>query len=117
LSDGEAKARLERFGPNELPRARRPAYAAIALRQFTDPLVVLLIGAALVSALIGERVEAAAIAAIVLLNALLGFVQEARAEARCSRSATCSSSARASFAPAASGRSVSRSLFPVTSSS
>ncbi len=41
---------------------------------------MLLIGAALVSALIGERIEAAAIAAIVLLNALLGFVQEARAE-------------------------------------
>jgi Ca2+-transporting ATPase len=80
LSDGEAKARLERFGPNELPRARRPAYTAIALRQFTDPLVMLLMAAALVSALIGERIEAAAIAAIVLLNALLGFVQEARAE-------------------------------------
>ena len=80
LSDSEAEARLERFGRNELPRARRPAYAAIALRQFTDPLVGLLMGAALVSALIGERFEAAAIAAIVLLNALLGFVQEARAE-------------------------------------
>ena len=80
LSNEEADARLERFGPNRLPRARRPEYAAIALRQFTDPLVVLLMGAALVSALIGERIEAAAIAAIVLLNALLGFVQEARAE-------------------------------------
>jgi Ca2+-transporting ATPase len=80
LSDSEAETRLERFGRNELPRARRPAYAAIALRQFTDPLVGLLMGAAVVSALIGERVEAAAIAAIVLLNALLGFFQEARAE-------------------------------------
>ena len=80
LSDSEAATRLERFGPNELPRADRPEYAAIALRQFMDPLVVLLIGAALVSALIGERFEAAAIAAIVVLNALLGFVQEAKAE-------------------------------------
>jgi Ca2+-transporting ATPase len=80
LTEIEASARLARFGPNRLPRARRPAYAAIALRQFADPLVGLLIGAVLVSVLIGERIEAAAIAAIVLLNAILGFVQEARAE-------------------------------------
>ena len=80
LSEDEAEARLVRFGPNRLARARQPAFATIALRQFADPLVGLLIAAALVSGLIGERVEAAAIAAIVLLNALLGFVQEARAE-------------------------------------
>jgi len=80
LSDAEAEARLVRFGPNQLPRARRPAFAAIALRQFADPLVGLLIGAALVSFLMGERIEALAIAAIVFLNAVLGFVQDARAE-------------------------------------
>jgi Ca2+-transporting ATPase len=80
LREDDAETRLARFGPNQLARARRPAYGAIALRQFADPLVALLIGAAVVSALIGERVEAAAIAAIVLLNAVLGFVQEARAE-------------------------------------
>jgi Ca2+-transporting ATPase len=80
LSEAEAAARLARFGPNQLARPRRPAYAAIAFRQFADPLVGLLIAAVLVSLLIGERIEAAAIAAIVLLNALLGFVQEARAE-------------------------------------
>jgi Ca2+-transporting ATPase len=80
LSDDEAGARLARLGPNRLPRARRPAYASIALRQFADPLVALLLGAVLVSLLIGERLEAAVIAAIVVLNALLGFVQEARAE-------------------------------------
>jgi len=80
LNDAEAETRLARVGPNQLAPVRRPAFAAIALRQFADPLVGLLIGAALVSALIGERLEAAAIAAIVLLNGLLGFVQEARAE-------------------------------------
>ena len=69
-----------RSGRTGSPRARRPAYAAIALRQFTDPLVLLLIVAALISALIGERIEAAAIGAIVLLNAALGFGQEAKAE-------------------------------------
>jgi cation-transporting ATPase F len=49
LSDAEVEERLARFGPNRLPRARRPAYATIALRQFADPLVGLLIGATVVS--------------------------------------------------------------------
>lgn len=80
LSQREAEDRLARFGPNQLGRAARPRYAAIALRQFADPLVGLLLGAAAVSGLIGEYIEAIAISAIVLLNAVLGCVQEARAE-------------------------------------
>jgi Ca2+-transporting ATPase len=80
LSEEEAEARRDRFGPNRLERAARPAYPAIALRQFADPLVGLLIGAAAVSFFIGEGIEAAAIGAIVVVNALLGFVQEAGAE-------------------------------------
>ena len=80
LSQDEAEARLARLGPNRLERAARPAYPAIALRQFADPLAGLLIAAAAVSFLIGEGIEAAAIAAIVLVNALLGFIQEAGAE-------------------------------------
>jgi Ca2+-transporting ATPase len=80
LSQPEAEARLASVGPNRLARPVRPRYGWIALRQFLDPLVGLLVGAAAVSALIGEYVEAVAIGAIVLLNALLGFVQEARAE-------------------------------------
>ena len=80
LRDDEAAARLARVGPNRLRRAERPRYAAIAAGQFADPLVGLLVAAAAVSLLIGEAIEAAAIGAIVLLNALLGFVQEARAE-------------------------------------
>jgi P-type Ca2+ transporter type 2C len=80
LSGEEAAARLASFGPNRLERVRRPPYAAIALREFTDPLVGLLLAAAAVSLLIGEGISAAAIGAIVFLNALLGFVQEAGAE-------------------------------------
>jgi len=80
LTHREAEDRLARFGPNRLARAARPRYAAIALRQFADPLVGLLVGAAVVSGLIGEYIEAIAIGAIVLLNAGLGFTQEARAE-------------------------------------
>jgi calcium-translocating P-type ATPase len=80
LSEQEAQARLLRVGPNRLERAARPAYARIAIRQFADPLVALLVAAAAVSMLIGQGIEAAAIAAIVVLNAVLGFAQEAGAE-------------------------------------
>jgi Ca2+-transporting ATPase len=80
LSRTEAAERLARAGPNELAVPERPAYGAIALRQLLDPLVLLLIGAAVVSAVIGDGLEAAIIAAIVVLNAVLGFSQEVSAE-------------------------------------
>jgi Ca2+-transporting ATPase len=80
LSDTESAARLDRIGPNRPERPARPPYLEIAARQFVDPLVGLLIAAALVSALVGQGVEAAAIGVIVVLNAALGFTQEARAE-------------------------------------
>jgi P-type Ca2+ transporter type 2C len=80
LSDDEASERLARFGPNMLEQSVRPPYVSIAARQFLDPLVALLLAATAVSAVIGEVVEAGAIGAIVLLNALLGFSEEASAE-------------------------------------
>ncbi|HEY7708182.1 MAG TPA: cation-transporting P-type ATPase [Gaiellaceae bacterium] len=80
LTSAEAARRLDEIGPNELAARARPNYAAVALRQLADPLVALLVTAAVISAAIGEHVEAAVIAAIVVLNAVLGFVQEAGAE-------------------------------------
>jgi Ca2+-transporting ATPase len=80
LTESEARRRLARHGPNELPARTRPAYGPIAARQLADPLVALLVAAAAVSLLVGERLEAGVIAAIVLLNAVLGFVQETGAE-------------------------------------
>ena len=80
LDEEEALARLARTGPNCLGSTARPPYAAIALRQLADPLVGLLVAATAVSFAIGEQLEAAVIAAIVVLNAVLGFVQEAGAE-------------------------------------
>jgi len=76
----EAAARLATYGPNRPSRAERPAYGAIALRQFADPLVGLLAAAAIVSAVVGEELQAAVIGAIVVLNGILGYVQEAGAE-------------------------------------
>ena len=74
LSASEASARLARFGANTLGPQPRVSYARAFLRQFRDPLVLLLIAAVAVSAVIGETVEAAVIGAIVLANAILGFV-------------------------------------------
>jgi len=87
LSEAEAEARLARFGPNVLEAAEPvPAWRKF-LAQFENPLVYLLIGAVVVSLAAwalegGEEIpyEAIVIAAIVLLNAVLGYVQEARAE-------------------------------------
>ena len=80
LTESEAVARLARHGRNELPSRTRPNYGSIAARQLADPLVLLLLVAAAVSGLVGERLEAAVIGAIVLLNGALGFVQESGAE-------------------------------------
>ena len=80
LSSAVAAARLREAGPNRLPSPTRPPYVSIAARQLVDPLVALLVAAAAVSFAIGEELEAAVIAAIVLLNAALGFFQEASAE-------------------------------------
>jgi Ca2+-transporting ATPase len=80
LDTRDAAARLARHGRNELRRPHRPPYLRIALGQFVDPLVALLVAAAVVSAAIGEGLEAIVIAAIVVLNAVLGFVLEAGAE-------------------------------------
>jgi Ca2+-transporting ATPase len=87
LRDEEARARLERYGPNQLAAARPvPAWRKF-LAQFTDVLVVLLLIATAISAglWLYERdsplpYEAIAISAVVLLNAILGYLQEQRAE-------------------------------------
>lgn len=80
LSQPEARARLAQYGPNELPEAPPASPWALLLAQFSSLIIWVLIGAAVISGLLGEWVDAGAIVAIVLLNAVLGFVQEYRAE-------------------------------------
>jgi Ca2+-transporting ATPase len=72
--------RLEVVGPNELREAPRPPFWKLVLEQFTSFVVLILIVASVVSAVLGDWVEAAAIMAIVLLNAIIGVVQESKAE-------------------------------------
>jgi len=80
LGDEEARARLERVGPNELRKGRRISPLKIFLAQFKEFLVLILIVATLVSAAIGEVVDAIVILAIIIAIAVLGFIQEYRAE-------------------------------------
>jgi len=79
LDDDEAARRLERHGPNRLREAKRVDALEIAVRQFRSLLVALLSVAAVVSFAFGEWLEAAAIAGVLMVNAVLGFVAEIRA--------------------------------------
>jgi Ca2+-transporting ATPase len=81
LEPEEAARRLEQYGPNELREAPRPPFWKLVLEQFQSFVVMILIVASLISGLLGDYAEAAAIMAIVLLNALIGVIQESRAEA------------------------------------
>src|SRR5512147_313597 len=80
LSTEEARSRLEQYGPNQLNEAPRPTFLQTLWEQLNNFVVILLIIASVISALLGDYVEAAAIMAIVVLNAILGIVQERRAE-------------------------------------
>jgi Ca2+-transporting ATPase len=80
LSDEEAASRLAHYGPNTLPRREPPSLFKIVLRQFRSPLIYLLGIAAGVSLVIGEVKDAAFIMGVLLINAIIGTVQEARAE-------------------------------------
>ncbi len=87
LSDSEAKKRLDEYGPNKLKEQKKPSLFRRFLAQLKDPMIVILLAAACVSALTGmlsgegEWTEVIIILAVVLLNAVLGVFQESKAEA------------------------------------
>jgi len=80
LASEEAARRLARVGPNELRRGKSISPLAILAQQFRSLVVWLLVGAVVVSGALGEWVDGLAILAIVVLNAVIGFFQEFRAE-------------------------------------
>ena len=80
LSDAEAALRLTKHGANRLPEAVGRGPAAIFFSQFADFMIGVLLAAAIVSGIAGELVDTLVIVVIVLLNAVIGFVQEYRAE-------------------------------------
>jgi P-type Ca2+ transporter type 2C len=80
LMEAEAAKRLREYGPNRLNEGRGLEWWRLLLRQFTDLMIGLLAAAAVVSAVIGEWPDAVLIGVIVLANAVIGFLQEWRAE-------------------------------------
>jgi len=80
LSDREAKERLSKFGPNTLTSKSKISAFKIFAEQFSDFMVLILLGATAISAFMGETMEAITIFAIVIVNAILGFIQEFRTE-------------------------------------
>jgi Ca2+-transporting ATPase len=79
LDAAEIESR-RRFGFNEIPQARPPAAWQRFLAQFAEPVILILIGAAVISGFLADLIDMAAILAIVFLNGVIGFVQEERAE-------------------------------------
>lgn len=80
LSGAEASQRLERYGSNTLEETRPVPSWQLFLNQFRSPVIWILLGAVAVSVVIGQAIDAAVIMVILVLNAVLGFVQEFRAE-------------------------------------
>ena len=80
LTAQQALTLHDTHGWNELPQTAGPSPVRIMLRQFTNVLVVILIIAAAIAFLVGERIDTIAIGIVILLNGILGFVQEWRAE-------------------------------------
>jgi Ca2+-transporting ATPase len=80
LTSDEASRRLEKFGLNELKKEEKVSAWALFFNQFKNSLIIILLIATALSVLIGEILDAAMIAVIVLLSAVLGFIQEYKAE-------------------------------------
>src|SRR5262244_4127823 len=80
LDAGEASSRLQKYGPNRLPEGKKRGPLMRFLAQFNNILVYVLLGAAFTKLMLSLWVDAGIIFGVVVLNALLGFIQEGKAE-------------------------------------
>jgi Ca2+-transporting ATPase len=80
LTASEASSRLKQYGPNQITEKEPLRWYRVFARQFTSLLILMLGAAALVSGMLGEVIDAIAILAIIVLNGILGFIQEWKAE-------------------------------------
>ena len=80
LSQREATQRQQQYGPNRIPEPPRRSWVSRLLAQFHNVLIYVLIAAGIGTALLDHMIDAWVIAAVVLINALVGFVQEGKAE-------------------------------------
>ncbi|MDO5511107.1 cation-transporting P-type ATPase [Corynebacterium sp.] len=79
LSRADASSALEHYGENALPQAAEETWWQRLFRQFQDPMIYVLIAAAVLTAVLGEVVDTIVIAAVVIINAAVGFFQEGKA--------------------------------------
>ena len=80
LTGAEAKSRLLQYGPNELQTKKKTPPILIFLRQFLSPLIYVLLVAAVISLIVRHFLDAGVIMGVLLLNAIIGYIQETRAE-------------------------------------
>jgi len=80
LQTAEAEERLKQYGKNELIEKKKKSIFVLLLHQFKDVMVIILLAAAAISFAVGDLKDAIVILIIVVLNAIIGFVQEYRAE-------------------------------------
>ncbi len=80
LSSSDAEKRLQHYGPNSIKEEGKVRPLHIFIEQFSSPIIWILLAAMLISLVVGEMIDFYVIGAIVLLNAILGFVQEYKAE-------------------------------------
>ncbi|AEB75836.1 calcium-translocating P-type ATPase, SERCA-type [Clostridium botulinum] len=80
LTSDEAKKRMKEYGPNVLEKKKRISPVKIFLEQFNDFIIWVLIAATILSAIMGEKADAITIVIIVIMNAILGFIQEYKTE-------------------------------------
>jgi magnesium-transporting ATPase (P-type) len=79
LKGEEPETRLERWGPNRVEGEKATPWWEVVLHQVRDPLIYILIAAAVAAVLVGEHIDAGVIAVVVLVNGIIGFVQEMKA--------------------------------------
>ncbi len=80
ISSEEALRRIEKYGPNELQEKKKKTPFTMFMDQFRDFMILVLVAASVISGIIGELSDTVAIVVIVVLNAVIGFIQEFRAE-------------------------------------
>ncbi|MBL7747083.1 MAG: cation-translocating P-type ATPase [Chitinophagaceae bacterium] len=80
LTTNAAEEKLLQVGPNELQEGKKKSIAGMLLAQFKDVMILILLAAAIISGIIGDLTDTIVILVIVLLNAIIGFLQEYRAE-------------------------------------
>ena len=80
LSAEEAKKRLEEYGPNKLPESKKKSVLMRFLLQFNNVLIYVLMVAAVITALLDHWIDTWVIVAVIFINAIIGFIQEGKAE-------------------------------------